>query len=231
MDSVLGNLIKSTPLFSFHSIIDEDVALIKYVYKNYYDKSIFDFSKVDKMPMTDLIALIYYRHYINPLKLFLVDESKEEFADECYQEFIEQKEKEILEEGVITEIPNLIKLYKDSSDIIPSIFYYTEYQKQLLDRIPQLVEIDKIHASNIRLNLYSQIYIKDYREIFIFPEFTNRTVYFAANDINVFILNNLEDWKDVYDIIRNKNRAAIFDIYNPSIIVKEKVYNDEHNVF
>lgn len=227
MDQLFGDIIKYTPLFSFHTILDEDVGLIKYVYKNYNDKSVFDFSKVEHKSMRELISLIFYRQYINPLYLFMVDESKREFVDECYREFMEQKEADIIEEGVISEIPNLLNMYKNSSEVIPTIFYYNEYQKQALDRIPSLSNIEKLHFSQLDFDTYSQIYLKMFQELYNFPEFSHITIYFASTGVNLLVLDNLSEFEGILNKIRNKNRAAIFDIYNSKIIKKEN--DDEGN--
>jgi len=226
MESILGNFIKSTPLFSFNTILDENVGLIRLIYKKYNDKDIFDFTSIEKEPMSKLVSLVYYKPYYNPLKLFLKDKSKEDFIDECYQEFLETKEDEIIAEGVITEIANLVKSFKESGDVNPTVYYYNKYQKDALESLPHLRGIHLVDFKDVDIQEYSQLYLRYYYELLMFEKFSHRTIYLASDEFNKYALDQLfsEEFEDINSMINNLNKVCIFDIYKSNIVKKENLY-------
>ena len=221
MDSVLGGntaYVKPTPSFSFHTIVDEDVSLISYIIMNYYDTSIFDFSEVLDLDFGKVISFIYFRTVDNPLRLFTKEGVDEVFVDECYEEFLRDKEAEILENGITTEIPTLIRLFKDSAGISPSIFYYNDIQLQTLESIELLKDIEKIRYTDVSNRLHSQIYIRDYKEAEYFKHMTNKTFYMCSSKRNTDALEDIQNTPEILQIAMGRNQISIYDLYNRDIV-------------
>lgn len=221
MDAVLGGsnaYVKPTPVFSFHSIVDEDVSLISYIIMNYYDTSIFDFSEVLDMDFGKVISIIYFRTVSNPLRLFTKEGVDESFVDECYEEFLRDKEAEILENGITTEVPNLIRLFKDSAGISPSIFYYNDIQLQALETIDLLKDVEKIHYNDVSNRKHSQIYIRDYTEAGKFAHITDKTFYMCSSKRNIDALEDIKQSPEILQIAMARNQISIYDLYNRDIV-------------
>lgn len=230
MDTVIGGstaYIRPTPAFSFHTIIDEDISILSYIILNYYDTSIFDFSEAMHVDFGEVISRIYYRKEENPLKLFMVEGADESFVDECYYEFINEKEEEILANSIYTEIPKLIRSFQDSAGINPVIFYYNDAQKTALDAFDLLKDIPKIPVKDVTNDRYSQIYLKDYTEAKNFPDLINKTFYFATSGRNVEVFTNGDfiNIKELDMLAANRNHISLYDLYNSNIVNEERLTN------
>ena len=85
-----GSVLKSgtfLPLFSINTIIDTDLGVLNYVFKEFRNENYFDLNVLDYM---ELINKVYYRQFENPLYVIMKHPDSEEdkkFLDECYQEF------------------------------------------------------------------------------------------------------------------------------------------------
>ena len=216
---------KFTPLISFYSIIDRDIGLIKNILINYRNENVFDLKKDKKY--FEILADIYQRKENNPLYYLLkVDnESSRAFVDECYEEFITEKEEEILSYSVTTDMYNLMREFINSSEIIPTILYYTQHQKNILDNDPLLSKIKTVAIGELRRhenkrNEYDQFYFR----------LSNKTFYFSTSGVN---LNDTNDDikfsnEEVFDIYKRGNKINLFDIYRTDIIGGYN-HNGNHN--
>ena len=225
MDQIgIGGLTKSIPVFSFNTIVDMDVSLIAYVYNNYYDTSVFNFDGFDSAKFLDLIGMIYLRKCKNPLKLFALPEVEDTFLDECYKEFIETKQQDILEYSVLTEIPKLISNFLSTSEIIPKVMYYNQNQLNVLNQIERLDRIEKIPYQKINNTHFTQLYLKDITECKNI-ECEEKTIYFASNwyTVNSLDKNELSDEEReiVSKIFLKKNNINVFDLYRMNLINPE----------
>ena len=219
MDNVIGSsYVKPTPTFSFHSIIDEDVSLLSYIIMNYYDESIFDFSNIMDISFPEVIHMIYYRTEENPLKLFAKEGVDDQFLDDCYVEFLKDKEGDILENGIITEIPNLIKMFKNTAGISPSVFYYNDIQLETLNKIEELEGIPKIEYKEVSNDTHSQIYIRDNHECTKFFKLKYKTFYMATTRLNLNVLNDMGNQPHIIELAKNNNRISLYDMYSTEII-------------
>lgn len=216
---------KFTPLISFYSIIDRDMGLIKDILINYRNENVFDLKKDKKY--FEILAEIYKRKEDNPLYCLLkVDnESSRIFVDECYEEFITEKEEEILSYSVTTDMYNLMREFINSSEIIPTILYYTQYQKNILDNDPLLSKIKTVGIRELRRhenkrNEYDQFYFRYITEADIFLNLSNKTFYFSTSGVN--LNDDNDDIKlsneEVFDIYKRGNKINLFDIYRTDII-------------
>jgi hypothetical protein len=215
------------PLISFYSIIDEDISVLKYVILKYNKYKYFDISKISSINFYQLLGEVYNRDFINPLYIIKNDNiaNCENTLDNIYDELINDKEADILNHSTHTEIYRLIIEFKKSSNIVPSILYYTKAQKDLLESIKEFKGISLVNINELstKINNFSQFYFKTVDELMRVIErykLIDRTFY-----VSTFRLNLNEDKSDInmdndiiMDLIKNKNRITLYDIYRMNII-------------
>ena len=213
----------TTPAISFYSIIDIDMSLIKYIILHLRNENVFDLDKVKQMTYFDILEELYYRKYNNPLYFLMKNEKDKDFLDKCYEEF-KSNEDEILSCAVITEMSNLIVEFKKSAEIRPSIFYYTEKQKELLESIEEFDDINIISIDDVisKKNSYGQFFFKSIDEIEPFKDLTYKTFYFSSCGLN---LNNNNDdisidINELKELIYNKNHISLFDMYIKDVFTR-----------
>lgn len=216
---------KFTPLISFYSIIDRDMGLIKNILMNYRNEDIFDLKKDKKY--FEILGSIYRRKEENPLYYLLKidNEQSRVFVDECYEEFISEREAEVLSYSVTTDIYNLLRDFNNSSEIIPAILYYTQAQKNIIDNDPLLSKIKSVSIGELtrhpeKRDEYEQFYFKFIEEAEMFLELRNKTFYFSTTGRN--LNENNDDIKftneEVLEIYKRGNKINLFDIYRTDII-------------
>ena len=212
-----------TPLISFHSIIDEDMGVLKDVIINYRNEEIFNLDI--KRNKFQIIGDLYRRKYENPLYYIMKDEKYKSFVDECYEEFITEKEDEILNYSISTEIYQLIEEFKKSNDIIPTILYYSEAQRKVIENDALLSKINYISFSNLisnrdRIEDFGQFFFKRINESNPFKDFKAKTYYFSTCGLNLnednSDLNMDNDF--VFHIYKNGGRISLFDLYRTDVI-------------
>lgn len=214
-----------TPLISFCSIIDTDMALIKNILINYRNESIFDL-KQDKKYF-EILGELYRSKFENPLYYLMKDDTEENrlFLDECYGEFLTEREDEVLKYGVSSDMYNLVREFKNTSEITPTILYYTNHQKDVLDNDSLLSTIDSVCMSELKIrpelrNQYDQFYFKYLSEADLFLDLQNKSFYISTAGRNLSPNNDDIDLsnKDVFMIYGMGNRINLFDMYRKDII-------------
>lgn len=216
---------KFTPLISFYTLIDRDMGLIKNILINYRNEEIFNL-KQDKKYF-EILGEVYKRKESNPLYYLLKVDNKENrsFLDECYEEFITERESEVLSYSVTTDMYNLIREFVNSSEVIPTILYYTQAQKNVLDNDVLLSKIKSISIDELTQNEekkaeFEQFYFKFIDESIPFLSLSNRTFYFSTTGLNLD--ENNEDIifsnEDVFEIYKRGNKINLFDMYRTDII-------------
>lgn len=216
---------RMAPLISFYTIFDLDIGLIQLIFDEYLDPNIFDI-KFFQRSLKDIIRDIYYRKDENLLYMFSKESVKREVLDEYYKEFKETCMDKILDKCITTEIINMISLFKSTKEITPTILYYTDKQKELLDDEPDLINIPKIRLDQTDSNAlksYSQYYVKNIDELEPFCEYRGKTFYISNYGLNLNKESN--DIKDdilLSKIAKNINNINLFSLYNEDIILKKK---------
>ena len=136
------------PLFSLNTIVDTDLGILNYVFKEFRNDRYFDLNVLDYM---ELINKVYYRSFKNPLYVIMKNPDSEEdkkFLDECYDEFIVDKEFEILSNSLSTQMMEIIKMFINEGNIIPTIMYYSQAQ---LDYIQSIIDFDNYSSKELYL--------------------------------------------------------------------------------
>ena len=219
------------PLIPFNCIFDTDFGLLKLVYKEYLDPSVFniDWFK-DNNKICNMVLSLYTRKHNNPLMLCLNDiDNKEEFANDMYVEFIKEKYNEIVYNSVATEFLNLIKLYT-ISDIKPTILYSNSIELEYMNNFKELKNINKISFIDLLesgSDIYEQFFFKYvYNDIYLktlVDSLKIKTVYFAKYHFN-YDEELLIDGSYLTKILENKNKILLIDLYDLS---KLGGYNNE----
>lgn len=221
------------PLIPFNCIFDTDFGLLKLIYAEYLDPSVFNINWFkENSKICNMVLSLYTRKHINPLMICINDiDNKEELANNIYTEFKNEKYNEIVYNSMPTEFLNLIKLYS-LTDIKPTILYSNSIELEYMDNFKELKDINKISFVDI-LNsgadiyeqfffkyIYYDIYLRNLVDVF---NFKVRTVYFANYSFN----HNEElliDSSYIDKILKNKNKILLIDLYDLS---KLGGYNNE----
>ena len=221
LNSTIGGM-KSIPLISFHTIIDEDLACLKYAILDIGINPSFNLDSIKSKTFYNIVHDLYMRKYKNPLYYIKSDNANIELLDRVYEELLTDVEDKVLKHAVTTEMFNVLLDFKQSSDIIPSILYYTEKQKALLESINSLkgITLVSIEEAKTQPNQWSQIYFKYITELDPFEKLEDKTFYFSSCGLNL-----IEDNSDIdiernrlLDIIKNRNKISLYDMYRTDII-------------
>lgn len=215
-----------SPLFSFNTLVDTDLGLLNYVFKEFRNERYFDLNVLDYY---ELINKVYYRSNENPLCVIMKNpESAEDrqFLDECYSELLQMKEAEILQNSIGTQLIELLKIFQKEGNIISHIMYYTPAQKQFLLNMKEFDNIDLVNCEdiskhNIKIS-YSQFYIKYLEELYLLDTIQDKTIYVSSCGLNLD--EKHQDLKDIdilNDAIDRHNQINIIDLYRSDIIGKD----------
>lgn len=226
------NSTKTSPLISFYALVDEDVALIAYILTHYRENNAFDCSKVEGLSPYELIGKLYKRKYKNPLYLIMRDDKYKDLLDRCYEEFLSEREANILEYSYNTDFVKLVNEFKKSGEIIPTIMYYNSHQLSVLKEIEELQNIQKVSFEYAVHNShkYSQFYFKSIEELQPFKnKFKNTVIYISSCGLNLNDNNDdtIMSDEDFFDYRFNKDvRISIFDLYKMKLI---GAYNNDNS--
>lgn len=214
--------IVSIPLISFDSIIDEDIACIKYAILDIGENPSFDLSFLKDKTMIDIISDLYYRKYENPLYYIKSENANTELLDKVYIELLSEREADVLQHAVATDWYNVIVDFKKSSDIFPTILYYTDAQKDLLKSLDKLHGIDLVSIEEAKKNpnQWIQYYFKYLYELEPFKKLKEKSFYFSSSALNL-VEDNTDialSRDDVIDIVKYNNKISLYDIYRTNVI-------------
>ena len=222
-NNVLGGVgIKSTPLISFNAIVDTDVGITRLILEQYLNPQVFD-PRYFQRDFVEIIGELYRRKESNPLYLFARDTQDKDTLDTYYREFLKEKEKEILERSITTEVINMIDNFNSTLEIQTTIVYYTLEQKRILDEEPILSKNPKVYYKSLtkkEKEYYSQFFFKTLDEAKDFlSSLSSKTIYFSYCGLNLNEeSDNIKDSELVTFLLMNKNKINLFDMYRNDII-------------
>lgn len=224
-ENVVGGVGKMTPLISFNTLYDMDVGLMRLVYFEYLSPQVFKEEFFTK-PIVESISALYYRKERNPLVLASYDNVPREDLEDYYKQFVEQCGDKIADYSVGTDVRQMVSLFKVNNEIYPTILYYTEKQKQILEsdditKSIRMVSFEQLKA-NKQLSGFSQYYFRYFDEAEPFISGSNpKTFYFANCGPN---LNDAQDdigESSIVDaIVKGRNHLNFFNMYNEAIVKK-----------
>lgn len=150
-----------SPLIPFSCIFDINVGLITLIAKE-YRSNIFNIDRIDKLlkDRRTLIYALYQRKFENPLLEFMVNPNYEE-AEDMYQQFINQRYPDILDNSVHTGLYELCLRFAQTQDIRASIFYSKKEELALLQEDEDLSKVDFVDGKTVitTIDNYSQFFI------------------------------------------------------------------------
>ena len=79
---------KSIPLISFHTIIDEDLACLKYAILDIGINPSFNLDSIKSKTFYNIVHDLYMRKYKNPLYYIKSDNANTELLDRVYKELL-----------------------------------------------------------------------------------------------------------------------------------------------
>lgn len=214
----LGLAKKLTPLIDFKALFDEDVGVCLLALKEYKNPKYFDLSHRE---MPQFINKIYFRKEHNPLYTIAKEDADKSFLDECYEEMKEKEKDKITDLSLGTDMLNLVRLFKNSGEVNPSILYHNDMELKVLEEESILNGIDKISFSEyVNSDLskrHSQFYFHKIEDCLEFPDMVFKTIYFSTCGVNCddgdLKINN------IIDVLTNlNNQISMFDMYNRSVI-------------
>ena len=234
MDQIISKTDVFTVLFSIRTLVDTDMGLLNYVFDEYRNEDIFDLNVLD---YKELVNMVYYRQFENPLYIIMRHPEREEdldFLDECYMEFASTKCKEILRHSLATNIVTLIQLFKEESSIIPYVMCYTEDEYRLAKAMIELKDIEILSVAEVLAKgteFFSQFYFKYIEETTLFLNCVSKTFYISSCGLNMNAdKTDIKDFKFLPLIVKANNQINVFDMYREEDIGKD-VYlngNDQH---
>lgn len=185
----MGNLY--SPLIPFECLFDTDVGLIQVIRKEYRSGGIFNLELMDRLSVDrrDLIYYLYTRENQNPLLSFM-NEPDIETADQLYQEFKEKLYDQMIENGVFTGLFQLCKMFVDSPEIHPYIYYRNLFELNFLKQFEnelgstRLVDKDYVNKNKKDFNQFYIKYTDDQYTISLIQFIDHRSVYILGYSFN-----------------------------------------------
>ena len=224
----------AVPLFSFDSLFDSDVGLIKLIDMGYASEEYFDidfFKQYDNN--RSIVNILYKRKEVNPLLLCL---KNKDHADLLYKKFFEEKYVDILKLSVFTGVFYLLLATLEMDDIRPSIVYKSDIEADFLSIIDPISTVPKIDIRELvedkkKIFNYKQFYFKRTDDIYInsiLPSLIENSIYFLDYGFNV---------DEEHKLIINKNTEQLQLQFNSLLIINafdndrlvEKEDNNEQN--
>ena len=122
------------PLIPFDCIIDTDVGLIDLIRNEYRSPDIFDVDLLDSFRSNrEFIRILYHRTTPNPLIPFMKNKEDLETADDLYNQFMNQKYREIVSRSVMTGLYRLVYLMTYAEEVAPVIAFSNTLEQQVIE--------------------------------------------------------------------------------------------------
>ena len=205
----------AVPLLPFDTIVDTDVGLLNLIDRGYASPDYFDIDFFKTRGNNQaMVKTLYERREVNPLSLCIKDKS---LADKLYTQFFNDKYPEILMNSVFTGLFYMLNLFSTSGDIIPSILYKNDIEKEFLDIIPELKKVQKFSVTELLEDeklavTFKQFYFKspnnEYLEI-LKSLLYRKTIYFLDYGFNI---------TDDNDLIYN-DTMVLLELYQNNICI------------
>ena len=213
--SINNTLTVAVPVIPFNCLFDTDVGLLKLIENEYLEGGYFDNKFFEEHQSNiSLVRDLYQRPELNPLLLCLKDKS---LADDLYNQFIEQKYKDIIENSVYTGIFDLCSWNNIAEDMKITIVYTRQEELDFLNHNIELFKDFRINylgdfiSENISKT--KQFFIKSVtKDIYL----VNMCRYIMSS--SVYILDYEFNFKDnnlinnEYTLCLDMNRCRIYAI-------------------
>lgn len=202
----------STVLFEFQTIVDLDLALLKYIQNEYKDSKFFN----KHVLLADdyiLKSLLLTRDNKNPLSV-IIDDKYKDSIDSLYEEIIQNKESELFKYATpLAPLIVLNMLTKTDSGIDCVVNCKNVEEEQFIKHIKSDIRTT-IEGYNIDLSKYDGIYIKNVEDSIKYKKFNGKSIYFLEYKYN--LEPNKKDMMPLFNIsiiIANTNNLYLVSPY------------------
>lgn len=173
----------STVLFEFETVVDLDLALLKYIQNEYSDSKFFN----KHVLMADdyiLKSLLLTRTNKNPLSV-IIDDAYINNIDNLYGEIIKTKETELFRYSSPLASLTIIHSLNGDSGIDCVINCKNVDEEQFIKQhvSPNITTV--VQGYNVDLSRYDAIYIKNVEDSLKYKSINGKSIYFLDYDYNI----------------------------------------------
>ena len=202
-------------LIDFNCYIDTEIGLIRLVQNKYLDSRVFN-KKILSSGSRNILLSLIERKELNPLYVIANDNISKEDLDDYYKEFMETEYESILNYSYITEMENLINLFKTEPSIHVTFLCNSELEANLIRSLKTLsIKYNIIFRDdNNDKSKYSTYYFKYVNDDLLDYIFPFKNYYFSKYKLN---FNDELDFerRDYIDVINKMGgEVRIMDLYN-----------------
>lgn len=189
MNDCLGNF-SQTILVEFDMMVDTEYGLIRLLRDKYCSEEFF-FKDILNLEEKLLKGVLMERTMFNPLQVAFKDESKIDYMDSFYNQFIEREYEEILKRSCLTNITNLVKMGIDTEgvvkfDIVCRNKMQRDYMTHIMsDCLPSLFNIVLDTDEIFDAEKYSALFVKDIRNLVRYKNLHGKVIYLANMNYNL----------------------------------------------
>lgn len=176
----------SSILYFFDSLIDLDLAMVKYIKQNYANTRFIDREVISNNDAVFFKALLLERENKNPLSVLL----REEFlssADSLYNEIISSEEEyaKVLELATPLALYTLLGMSIKSKLVTCTVMCKNEQEKLYIKSLMPEVYTILSNSEEFSINNYNCIYVKDFSELVKYIPFVAKDVYVLGYRFNL----------------------------------------------
>jgi len=205
---------------TFDMVIDTDIGLLKFIQKNFNNPKIFYKSILDERDIIFMKHIMTERENKNPLLAVMIDNTKYiSDADSLYNQFMTQHYEEILELSVTTGMFDIIRRSYGVNDVVRfDIICKSECEKDLIIKRFNKYHIRpsvKVVESYDKIDIlpYGSIYVKDIRDILLFPKIECKNVLIGNYKFNFELGKQNLPLAEVAEKIIIDNPIQIIDMH------------------
>ena len=174
----------SAALFEFQSIVDLDLALLKYIQVEFSNSKFFNKIVVQEADDYILKSLLVSRTNINPLSV-IIDDKYMSSINGLYDDLILNKENEILKFGTPLATYNIFHIVQNSESGIKCVVncrnvHEEQFIKNIKEDIPIITD-----GYNVDLSKYKAFYIKNVEDALKYKTFNGKSIYFLDYEYNI----------------------------------------------
>lgn len=177
------------PLAAFNTVVDTDVGLIRLIAMHYRDPDVFDLNYLNKdISLQRVMQDLYNREQKNPLTICSKLSISE--LDELYNDFMENKYKEIVDLSIFTDLIRVMNTWQKYGGISTTILCNSEIEIDFLCRFSFSKNFNtELDNPKNFYNSYPQYIFKSFDDVYINSVFVNlvynSTIYLAGYRFNI----------------------------------------------
>lgn len=201
-------------IITFDLLYDTDLGLLKLIKSKYNNPEIVKREYLDNITDIAIIDILLKNKDKNPLS-FIINDKYHNHIDSLYDDFFTNKYDEVLLYSPMTEIVNLISLYKMSKAISINVLCKNKLEEQAIKELNNEYNTILKEENKVSVEDYDSIYIKYINDINLFDHehIKGKNIYIGNYSYN---LQNDETMRPNNDFILsygNVNKIYVIDVY------------------